>query len=138
MIDPKLNEVHSWLLKAQQDLDAAAWLLESPQALYGAVGFHCQQAAEKALKAYLTWQEQPFEKTHSLVALVGMCRKFDTSFDALREAATALSPFAVATRYPGDLVDITFQEAKDALAQAGQIFDFIMSRLPRQALNSKK
>jgi HEPN domain-containing protein len=53
MTDPKLDEIHSWLIKAWQDLEASAWLLESPQALYGAVGFHCQQAAEKALKAYL-------------------------------------------------------------------------------------
>ena len=38
MTDPKLDEVLSWLRKARQDLDAAAWLLESPQALFGAVG----------------------------------------------------------------------------------------------------
>ncbi|MCI0521983.1 MAG: HEPN domain-containing protein, partial [Chloroflexi bacterium] len=69
MEDPKLNEVRSWLQKAQQDLNAAAWLLESPHALNGSVAFHCQQAVEKALKAYLTWQDESFEKTHSLVAL---------------------------------------------------------------------
>jgi len=73
MTNPKLDEARSWLIKASQDLDASAWLLESPQALYGTVGFHCQQAAEKTLKAYLTWHEQVFEKTHSLVALVGIC-----------------------------------------------------------------
>lgn len=67
MNTPKLDEVHSWLIKAHQDLDAAKWLLASPDALYGIVGFHCQQAAEKSLKAYLTWQEQEFEKTHSNV-----------------------------------------------------------------------
>jgi HEPN domain-containing protein len=114
-------------------LDAAAWLLESPQALYGAVGFHCQQAAEKALKAYLTWQEQPFEKTHSLVALVGLCLRFSAEFDVLRTAATSLNPFAVTTRYPGDLPDISAQEAGEALEQARQVWDFVLACLPAEA-----
>lgn len=72
MEDPKIIEVRSWLVKAQQDLEAAAWLLSSPQPLYNAVGFHSQQAAEKTLKAYLTWVDEPFEKTHSLVAKSGL------------------------------------------------------------------
>ncbi len=54
MASPKIDEVQSWLKKARQDLDAAAWLLDSPSALYSMVGFHSQQAAEKTLKAYLT------------------------------------------------------------------------------------
>ena len=132
MTDPKLDEVRSWLLKARQDLDASAWLLESPQALYGAVGSHCQQAAEKALKAYLTWQEQPFEKTHSLVALVGMCLEFNADFDRLRAAATSLSPFAVTTRYPGDLPEISAEDARDTLVQAPSIWEFILAHLPAE------
>jgi HEPN domain-containing protein len=133
MTEPKLDEVRSWLVKARQDLEASAWLLESPRALYGAVGFHCQQAAEKAFKAYLTWNEQPFEKTHSLVALVGMCLQFSSEFTTLREAATTLTPFAVTTRYPGDMPDISAQEARNALAQARQIWDFILAHLPNEA-----
>jgi HEPN domain-containing protein len=134
MTDPKLDEVYSWLRKARQDLEAAAWLLESPHSLYGVVSFHCQQAAEKVLKAYLTWQEQPFEKTHSLVALVGMCLRFSADFEALRTAATSLNPFAVTTRYPGDLPDISAQEAGEALGLAQQVWDFVMARLPVEAI----
>ena len=132
MTNPKLDEVRSWLLKARQDLDAAAWLLASPHALYGVAGFHSQQAAEKVLKAYLTWQEHSFEKTHSLVALVGMCLNFSRDFDALRYAATMLTPFAVTTRYPGDLPDISPQEARDTLDQANLIWDFVLARLPEE------
>jgi len=138
MTDPKLDEVRSWLIKAQQDLDASAWLLESPQALYGIAGFHCQQAAEKALKAYLTWHEQPFEKTHSLVALVGMCLKLSSSFDALRTAATSLTPFAVTTRYPGNIPAISAQEAREALDQARQIWNFVLARLPKEIHITKR
>ena len=130
MTDPNLDEVRSWLFKARQDLDAASWLLASPHALYGVVGFHSQQTAEKALKAYLTWQEHSFEKTHSFIALVGICLEFDSDFNGLRYAATMLTPFAVTTRYPGDLPDISAQEAKDALDQAQLIWNFVYSRMP--------
>lgn len=133
MTNPKLDEVRSWLLKAHQDLDASAWLLESPQPLYGAVGFHSQQAAEKCLKAYLIWQEQVVEKTHSLVALVGMCLRFSTDFDVLRTAATTLTPFAVITRYPGDLPDISAHDAREALELAHQIWDTVLKHLPGEA-----
>ena len=132
MADPKLDEVRSWLTKAGQDLEAAAWLLESPQALYGAVGFHCQQAAEKALKGYLTWKEEPFEKTHSLVVLVVMSLKFNVSFDSLRTAATTLTPYAITTRYPGELPDISIQEAREALSLARQVWESVLPQLPEE------
>jgi HEPN domain-containing protein len=133
MANPKVDEVHSWLIKARQDLDAAAWLLESPHPLYSVVGFHCQQAAEKALKAHLTWHDEPFEKIHSLVALVGMCLRFTPNFDELRTAATTLTPYAVTTRYPGSLPEISAREAQDALASARLIWEFILAHLPEEA-----
>jgi len=133
MASPKIDEVRFWLKKARQDLEAAAWLFESPQALNNAVGFHCQQAAEKSLKAYLTWRDEPFEKTHSLVALVGLCLRFTHDFNELRTAATILTPYAVTTRYPGDLPEISNQEARDALELARQIWNFILNHLPEEA-----
>ena len=133
MASPKIDEVRSWLVKARQDLEAAAWLLESPQVLGNVVGFHCQQAAEKTLKAYLTWLDEPFERTHSLVALVGICLKFTPDFDKLRKAATTLTPFAVTMRYPGELPEISTQEARDALELARQIWGFVQERLPKEA-----
>lgn len=129
MAEPKVDEVNAWLEKASQDLEAAAWLLDSPSGLYSAVGFHSQQAAEKFLKAYLSWIEEPFEKIHSLVALVGLCLKSDGDFSELRLAATTLTPYAVTTRYPGDIPDITFTEAKEALEYANEVREFVRQRL---------
>ena len=133
MVKAKIDEVQSWLKKARQDLEAAAWLLESPQALTNAVGFHCQQSAEKSLKAYLTWRDEPFEKTHSLVALVGMCLKYTPDFNELRKAATILTPYAVTVRYPGDLPEISNQEAREAVELARQTWRFILDQLPEEA-----
>ena len=54
MEEAKLHEVQAWLHKALHDLHSAERLLSGPDPLCAAAGFHCQQVAEKALKAYLT------------------------------------------------------------------------------------
>ncbi|MCZ7570447.1 MAG: HEPN domain-containing protein [Ardenticatenaceae bacterium] len=62
-LDPVLvADTQGWLQKAANDLrgaeiDPAA----TPPLLEDAV-FHCQQAAEKALKAFLTFHNQPFRR----------------------------------------------------------------------------
>jgi HEPN domain-containing protein len=132
MKSPKIKEVQAWLAKAFHDLSSADWLLSSPDNLYNAVGFHCQQTAEKALKAYLVWQDEPFEKTHSLVALAGKCLRFDETFEELRQAATTLTPYAVTFRYPGDLPELTKEEADSALVYARQVLEFVYQRLPAE------
>jgi HEPN domain-containing protein len=70
MNEAKIAEIQAWLLKAQQDLESAEWLLARAIPLCSAAGFHSQQAGEKVLKAYLTWRDERFERTHSLVALI--------------------------------------------------------------------
>jgi hypothetical protein len=62
-----------------------------------------------------------------------MCLRFSTDFDVLRTAATTLTPFAVITRYPGDLPDISAHEAREALELACQIWDFVLIHLPDEA-----
>ena len=133
MDEAKLHEIRAWLAKAVHDLRSAEWLVARPDPLCDAAGFHCQQVAEKALKAYLTWRDEPFEKTHSLVALVAKCLQFDASFETLRAAATTLTPYAVASRYPGDLPELTEAEAQEALALAREVWDFVLERLPPEA-----
>ncbi len=138
MDEAKFNEIRAWVAKALEDLRSAEWLLTSPDPLYGSVGFHCQQAAEKALKAYLTWRDEPFEKTHSLVALVGKCLPLDKSFEQLRTAATTLLPYAVALRYPGERSELTESEAKQALALVRELWDFVLERIPPEVRLEKE
>lgn len=46
----------AWLRIAKEDLCAAKGLLSLE--LFSSVAFHCQQAAEKSLKAYLVFHKQ--------------------------------------------------------------------------------
>ncbi len=82
--EPRLVLTRQWLAKATQDLGLAEHAVEDTPFLGGAV-FHCQQAAEKALKAFLTWRGQPFRKTHQLVELVQACADLDAAFAAMQE-----------------------------------------------------
>jgi len=66
------NYVAAWIEKAEQDLLAASIILDSgyDEKPYGTVCFHCQQAAEKYLKAYLVFLDVMFPKTHNIGQLI--------------------------------------------------------------------
>ena len=58
------EETRAWLDRARSDLQAARLPIAgdaNAEAL-----FHCQQAVEKALKAFLTFHEKAFRRTHDL------------------------------------------------------------------------
>lgn len=65
--DPQRRaDTQSWLRKASSDLRYAEIDLAARPAAPEDAVFHCQQAVEKALKAFLVWHDEPFQKTHDL------------------------------------------------------------------------
>ena len=124
------DEVRGWVVKTENDLRAAERLLGGDEPILDAAVCHCQQAAEKALKAFLALHESPFAKTHSLPALVWQCVDIDETFSALRDAAEFLNPFATRFRYPGELLEPDPDEARGAFDRARETADFVYSRMP--------
>ena len=124
------DEVRAWLTKAAHDLRAAEYLAHAEQPLLDIAVYHCQQAMEKALKGFLTAASRPFPKTHTLVPLVELAMEVDASFEGLRDPAEALSPFAWRFRYPGDVLEPSEAESREALEQAREALDFVLVRLP--------
>ena len=59
-----------FIRKGIQDEDAASTLLENQDIADEIVGFHCQQAAEKYIKAVLVSRKIEFRKTHDLEELL--------------------------------------------------------------------
>ena len=94
--------------------------------------FHAQQAAEKAMKGYLSWHDQPFRKTHDLAEVGRQCIAIDASFEPLLRRAERLSVYAWAFRYPGDAEDPTVEEAQGALAVAREVVEAMLVRLPEE------
>ena len=81
--------------------------------LHDGVCFHCQQCAEKYLKALLEELGLPVPKTHDLDHLLTALRPHYPALVALRRGLIFLSEFAIDPRYPGD--NATKRQAASAL-----------------------
>lgn len=126
--------VSAWFAKASHDLAAARLLIASHQELLDVAVYHCQQAAEKALKAWLTGKDVIFPKTHSLEDLLALCTPVDPDFNEFQNHAEELTPFATAYRDPGDASEPVLSLAERALAQAEELFKFCKERAERTGL----
>ena len=129
-MSPEAAEVREWLSKVDIDLAAARKMLGEPDPIPEAAAFHCQQAVEKALKAYLTWRESPFGKTHNLKDLGDASAAFDSTLQGIVGRFAPLTQFAWRYRYPGAPVVLPDDEASDILAIAEDSVAAILSRLP--------
>jgi len=127
---PAPEEVKAWLHKAASDLLAARILIEHSTLALGPAAFHCQQAVEKALKAFLVYKGVLFDRVHNLVYLLDLCETIEPDFAALRDAAERLTPYAVEVRYPGDILELPVQEAQQALTAAQMVWDYVLQLLP--------
>ncbi len=118
----------AWLQKAESDLVAAQLCLSAGQALDAAC-FHCQQAAEKSLKAWLIAREVEFPFVHDLGKLLTLCAKVDPEFERLRGVALSLAPFAVEMRYDAEFWP-TASDTTEALEAAQAIHRIVVERWP--------
>ena len=131
--DPvRVADTAAWLRKAALDLRAAEVDLAADPPLFEDALFHCQQAAEKALKAFLTWHDVPFRKTHSLEEIGHQCEQIDGSLADLVERAAPLTEYAWLFRYPGAVEAVEKEETKEALQVARSAFKAILARLPEE------
>ncbi|MGB5830368.1 MAG: HEPN domain-containing protein [Thiohalocapsa sp.] len=130
MDEEKARVVRQWLIKARHDLASAHCLNMADPPLLDTAAYHCQQAAEKALKAYLTLHDVPFHKTHLLVPLLAECEMLEPAFGALADAAEALTPFATAFRYPGDVLDPAQADVAEALQLSEKVVVMVLNLLP--------
>ena len=81
--------------------------------------FHCQQCAEKYLKALLEELGLPVPRTHILVALLPSLVPHHASLRSFRRALDFLTRYAVDTRYPGEAANK--RQATSALRWASQV-----------------
>jgi HEPN domain-containing protein len=125
---PEFREVMRWVEKADHDQAGAEAAIERTPPVTDVAAFHCQQAVEKLLKAYLVYCEEPFEKTHDLVELTAICAQRDVEFETLKDQVRPLTPYAVRFRYPGP-ADPSVEEVKEALQVVAEVRKFVAGRL---------
>ena len=129
--DPELiAETRAWFVKAANDFRAAQALTAMSPPLLDEAVFHCQQAAEKVLKGFLTWHGRPFRRTHNLEEIGEQCLKIDSTLGQAIDQVTPLTEYAWRFRYPGEPEQPTGQEAAEALSTARLVYESVMTRVP--------
>jgi len=129
-LTPKEQVVRAWLEKASHDLESAR-LLPTPQPpILDTACFHCQQAAEKLIKALLIWHECEPPRTHSLEKLFDAALPLDGRLVEHRSPCERLSAYAVEIRYPDSAAEPTLEKAKAAFEAAESFFEFIVTSVP--------
>jgi HEPN domain-containing protein len=131
MDEARTSLTRSWLTKANNDLKNARIVSEAPDGPLDTAIYHCQQAGEKAVKAFLISHDVPFPKTHEIGTLVEQAITLDARFKPLLESAELLSPYAWQFRYPSETTpsDPTRAEFDGALHHAQAIYDLVLKIL---------
>lgn len=124
--------VELWFSKAQSDLRTAKILLQTELPLFEPAVFHCQQAAEKSIKAYLNFHKIRFGKTHDIKELLKLVRINDPALAESLKESEILTQYAVAYRYPEEieiLEPLTPTSAQNILNIATRTYELILNQL---------
>ena len=116
-----------WVRKAEGDWEAAQKMYRARKfPVYDAACYHCQQCAEKYLKAKLVEAGIAVAKTHDLLSLLKLILPIEPNWLSIQPQLDALNKFAVVYRYPGN--DATKSDAQQAIANCHDV-----RRMIRQA-----
>jgi HEPN domain-containing protein len=96
----EIEDVAEWIQLADDDLYSAKILNGAVRKVHEIICYHCAQATEKYLKAYLTYKDSIPEKTHNLLFLNKLCVEKDVEFQNVAALCDFLNRFANDIRYP--------------------------------------
>jgi HEPN domain-containing protein len=124
--------VDNWLSLAEYDLATAQAMLQAKRLLY--VGFICQQAIEKILKAcFVKYHGTTPPYTHNLLRLVTELPWKEDVDDHRLATLEALNSYYIESRYTEDIRELakTLSEAKarEVLESTRELFAWLRSKL---------
>ena len=136
MKNPRRNAAR-WLRQAEHDLVQADRMLAAGVFSYAA--FFAEQAAQKALKAFLLAQGKRLITTHSVGQLAREAAARDKRFDSLIDPGKRLDRHYLTARYPDALPEpaipaeaYTPEDAEEAIQSAGAILEAARAAIPPQ------
>lgn len=116
----ELELARQWMTKAANDLLNADNNLNAETIPLDTVCFHCQQAAEKLLKAFLVGKGRTYPITHDLLAILENILPTNSEAERLRDDLALLTPYAVEVRYPDDFYMPSLLDAREAADRVKQ------------------
>ena len=126
----KSERVELWVKYAENDLSVAGHLFETHNPLpTNIICYHCQQAAEKALKSILIQNDVTVPKTHDIDELLQRVQTHEPSITLNDGIAEKLTTFAVESRYPDNVIDFTKEDTELGLKYAREILDKVKTVL---------
>ncbi len=128
-MNAEMDLARQWLAKAENDLLNADNNLRSEIIPYDTVCFHCQQAAEKLLKAYLVAKGVQPALTHDLLLLLEEILPYHADAETLRDDLALLMPYGVGVRYPDELFMPTHEDACEARQAAQHVLEWLKFHL---------
>jgi HEPN domain-containing protein len=133
--DPKvLSDTRTWLRFAQEDLDAAHASSIDERVVPRITCWHCQQSAEKAIKAILVFNELEVPYRHDLLFLLTRVPE-DWSVRQTDLDLSQLTYWATSARYPGDLPDATTDDVSLSLQIADDLFQLVLDGFSNHDFN---
>ena len=126
MAEENMAAAREWLAYAEADLGVADHLNKTyhPKPLQ-IICFHCQQAAEKAVKAVivLMGSQGGLPKKHDLFLLLKQIQNMLSIDEKFYDYADMLAPYGVAMRYPNELL-LEERHAEKAIGMADEIIEW--------------
>jgi HEPN domain-containing protein len=118
-------QVQRWVYKAENDFRNAEYVLTLEENCpFDTVSYHCQQCAEKYLKACLIYRGEAFPRAHDLVVLFNLLQKVEP-FSLRVQDVQPLNRYSIEARYPGDWENVDDSEAKAAFEMVKNIRNVI-------------
>lgn len=121
------------LLRAKNDLLTAKKGLIEPKTLDTAA-YHCQQCAEKSMKAYLNYSNIDTEdkklRTHNLLILLKACLLKNKEFEQLKKSCGLLNPNDTLYRYFNSYQVMPEEdEIIELIELAEEVYNFVLKLL---------
>ena len=115
-----LIDAREWLSYAENDFGVAEHLFKTyyPKPL-SIIGFHCQQAAEKAVKALIVLygSQGGMPQKHDIFLLLNQIKNMVSIDPKFYDYADILAPYSITVRYPNEL-DLEEHHAEKAICMA--------------------
>ena len=119
--------VAEWIQVAYDDYDTAKYLFDRPQRKpLEIICYHCQQSAEKSLKAVLCAHGIDIPRTHDTGILNIQCTKIDSAFSQFQRLCEELAIYATETRYP-IRIEVNEDLVNRILQQVFEIYSFVVA-----------
>ena len=116
---------YDWLERAGEDV-ISAYVLMGNEPCYMSSAFHCQQAIEKALKAYILFKTGALPDGHNLTWLCKRAARLDGKFTEWLDESAALNRCYIETRYPADNpVELEYGDVQRYYQIAKEMYLFI-------------